>query len=153
MATALKTVQGFFPKVKRVLDADEDVNIEVTKHDSQSKAVKNHEQCAMAVACKRAMHLDGVVISRKIAYLVKGKEAVRFIVPQSVSREVVAFDRGATFEPGTYRLVKPGHGSELGYAGGHVRDNEGKANGKKKKGPRHVTANIRTALGGVKNRA
>ena len=89
---AINIVKKFFPNVTRVVDASRNASIEVTTKDSQSKAVKDHNDCAMAVACKRKFHLDGVIISRTTAYLVKGTQARRFKLPSSVSREIVSFD-------------------------------------------------------------
>lgn len=103
MAT-LHTVQKFFPNVKSVVDANTDAFIDVTEHDVKSSKVKNHKACAMAVACKRKFHLDGVIISKSVAYLIKGNKARRFKVPESVAREVVSFDRGAGFSIGKYAL-------------------------------------------------
>ncbi len=91
---SINIVQKFFPKVERVVDAHRNAAIEVTAKDSSSKAVRDHNACAMAVACKRKFHLDGVIISRSVAYLIKGTQARRFMLPDSVSREVVSFDRG-----------------------------------------------------------
>lgn len=142
---ALQTVQKFFPNVEHVKDATTPVEIEVTRHDAESKAVKDHKACAMAVACQRKLKLDGVIISRTKAYLIKGKWAKRYFVPISVSREVVAFDRGAKFMPGTYSLSAVPVGSRLG------EYKTGKKPGKRHyTNPRfrHVTQNVRGVLGG-----
>jgi CheY-specific phosphatase CheX len=92
MPTALRIVKKFFPEVTDVEDAEKSQVIEVT--------------CAMAVACKRKYNLDGVIISVKTAYLIKGKKAKRFSLPESVSREIVSFDRDSGFAAGQYRLSK-----------------------------------------------
>jgi hypothetical protein len=142
MHTALKIVQSYFPGVESVKDSRGKVKVEVTKGDVSTSKRKKHAECAMAVACKRAMKLDGVIISTSTAYLIKGKQAIRFHVPNSVSREVVSFDRGATFEPGTYELMKPTW--KLG------KHRHGKATGTGKLRPinrRHLTSNVRAALG------
>jgi hypothetical protein len=107
MPTSLNIVKKFFPEVEHVSDARGSLRVEVTRKDSQSSTVKNHKGCAMAVACKRTFGVDGVVISRDRAYLIKGNKATRFALPESVSREVVSFDRGAGFAEGVYELVKP----------------------------------------------
>ena len=69
---ALAIVQRYFPKVKEVADADSPITIEVTDRDSKSAAVRNHESCAMAVACKRKTKSDGVIVSITTAYIIKG---------------------------------------------------------------------------------
>lgn len=90
---ALRLVQKYYPEVTKVIDGKKPIRVEVTKKDSNSAAVRDHKACAMAVACKRKLNLDGVLISVSTAYLVKGKKATRFQLPPSVSREVVSFDR------------------------------------------------------------
>jgi hypothetical protein len=141
---ALHNVRKFFPKVTRVTDATKGLEIEVTKQDDKISRRNDHAGCAMAVACKRELKLDGVIISRSVAYLVKGDEAVRYYVPESASREIVSFDRGGGFEPGTYGLTKPGY--KLGHShglGGTSKD----ANGSMAKRFHHLTNNVRTVLG------
>ncbi|MBO0887472.1 hypothetical protein J2P12_00065 [Candidatus Bathyarchaeota archaeon] len=107
----------------------------------------------MAVACKRAYHADGVILARSIAYLIKGKIAVRFQVPEAVSREIVAFDRGGVFSPGQYHLQRPSPSMTMAFKaknsrekrnpGGHKRKNEDKVKYK------HMTTGIRTVLGSL----
>lgn len=143
---ALKVVQQFFPGVTEVVDALRPAIIEVQAKDGTVKGVKNHAECALAVACKRSMHLDGVIIARSVAYLVKGKKARRFQLPPATAREVTSFDRGAGFEPGRYLLSAIGENKKLGHRQGSDKGKPG--NGKPKRF-RHVTANIRTVLGGV----
>lgn len=144
---ALTVVQKFFPGVTEVVDATQPALIEVTACDANPRAVKNHEACALAVACKRAFKVDGVIIARSIAYLVKGKKARRFQLPPATTREIVSFDRGAGFAPGVYILSAVTRAKRLGARTGSSRD---KSTGNGKPKPfRHVTANIRTVLGGV----
>lgn len=143
---ALNTVQKFFPQVKKVVDANEPADIEVTTKDATLKGVKNHESCAMAVACKRKFHLDGVIISRSTAYLIKGRQARRFKLPPATAKEVVSFDRGGGFAPGTYRLSAVGDWAKLGRRQGSNKRETG--NGTKKRF-RHLTTDIRTVLGGA----
>jgi hypothetical protein len=146
--TALRIVQKFFPKVTSVSDATSNVTIEVTERDERGSQKRDHNHCAMAVACKRAMHLDGVVIAICTAYLVKGTKATRYHVPMSVQREVVAFDRGAHFASGEYTLLKPDKNHLIGKAGG----NGAKRNTAKMAAPKHWTEGIRTVLGSPKAR-
>lgn len=145
--SALKIVQQFFPGVREVVDSTRPAKIEVAARDATAKGVKNHAECALAVACKRKFKLDGVIISRGTAYLVKGRKARRFQLPPGTAREIVSFDRGAGFEPGTYLLSGVEPSRRLGHRTGSARD-KGTGNGSPKKF-RHITANIRTVLGGV----
>lgn len=144
MPTAISIVQRFFPAVDEVKDAKKGVVIEVTKRDVNSSRVKDHKECAMAVACKRMMDLDGVIISRSTAYLVKDGKAIRYSVPMHVQKEIVAFDRGGIFEPGEYRLQRPHEAITLGVD--REKPKSKQPVNKKRAEPRHVTANIRVGL-------
>ncbi len=145
MASAIDIVQKVFPNVKRVVDAKKDSDFEVTKRDTSSATVRNHKACAMAVACKRKLDLDGVIMSVSTAYLVKGDTATRYKVPPSVSREIVAFDRQASFEPGEYKLKAVPSSASLGaHQGGADSPRKARSNGKRF---RHKTDNIRASLG------
>jgi hypothetical protein len=141
---ALHNVRKFFPKVTRVTDASKGLEIEVTKQDDKISRRSDHAGCAMAVACKRELKLDGVIIARTVAYLVKGDEAIRYDVPEAVSREIVSFDRGGGFAPGNYALTKPGY--KLGHSHGSGGANKD-ASGGMAKHFHHLTNNVRTVLG------
>ena len=105
--TALQIVNKFYPQVTGVTDAKLPINIEVLKRDINSSAVRNHKECAFAQACKRTKQIDGAIIALKVAYLIKDGQAVRYSIPESLSREIVAFDRNGAFEAGDYRLESP----------------------------------------------
>lgn len=145
-SSALGIVKKYFPKVTSVVDASRNTFIEVTKADASSKAVKNHNACAMAVACKRAFKLDGVIISRSKAYLIKGTRARRFDLPASVIHEIISFDRGAGFSTGKYELSRVAPTNKLGAREKRPKDNAVRDN--KSKRFRHITTNARTVLGG-----
>lgn len=141
---ALRIVREYFPGVTTVSDATKPVIIEVTQRDSENSEALNHTACAYAVACKRQMKADGVIIGTKTAYIISGKRAVRYRMPESVAREIVSFDRRAGFAVGTYQLRAPSEWEQLGAV------NTGKTHNpsdRKIKRFRHITSNIRTTLG------
>lgn len=107
ISRALGIVRKYFPEVNKVADAKAPLSLEVTNRDQTIATRRAHKTCAMAVACKRKLNLDGVIISIKTAYMIKGKKAIRFAVPEHVSREIVSYDRGSSFEPGVYKLNVP----------------------------------------------
>jgi len=144
---ALSIVRKFFPEVKTVVDADRNARIEVTDKDDKIAKRKSHKTCAMAVACKRRFHLDGVIISVNRAYLVKGTQARRFVLPPSVEREVVSFDRGGGFEPGTYELSKVPENSKLGRYRSPKPNGSKHPHGGATEKMRHKTGGIRVSLG------
>ncbi len=113
-SSSLARIRKSFPHVNHVVDATEDIDIKVTKVDTSSKAVRNHRECALAHACKRAMAADGAIINVTSAYVIKGDIATRYSLPESISREIVSFDREAGFEPGDYHLHTPPPSGKLG---------------------------------------
>lgn len=144
---ALAVVRKFYPNVNSVVDATESLNIEVTKRDNQTAAVKKHQTCALAVACKRKKKVDGVIISIATAYLIKGDKATRYKVPPSVSREIVSFDRKAGFEMGFYKLNPHQKSDRLG---NHCHLKSHKETGRGRKiNRRHVTENVREGLNAI----
>jgi hypothetical protein len=147
----LSIVQRHFPKVTKVEDAKKSLAIEVTKTDESSSKRRNHEECAMAVACKRAYHADGVIIARSVAYLVKGTLAIRFKIPPSVMREVTSFDRGGSFAPGEYQLSKMPESKTLK---GRKKWDTGPGGNKANREIRkyHLTTGIRSVLGSVEDK-
>ena len=143
---ALSIVVRFAPQVESVRDAKNNVDVHVTSADAKNVGRRNHGECAMAVACKRELGADAMIVSASRVYVVHGKVATRFIVPPSVSREIVAFDRGAKFEPGVYRLNAPSRMARLG---------AGYVGSKTKVGKRArpiITHGIRASLAGLERR-
>src|SRR5215472_13944922 len=111
---ALAIVRHFYPAVTKVRDADDPVFIEVSDKDVKTSHRKDHNECAFAVACKRQEGLQGVIIAKSTAYLVKQRVAIRYEVPGSVAKEIVSFDRGSEFLPGSYSLRPFSKGTRLG---------------------------------------
>lgn len=140
---ALRIVQEYFPNVKTVTDATRFITVEVTKRDSNSAQVRNHKACAMAVACKRKMQAEGVIVAVSTAYVINGTKAERYKLPESVSREVVSFDRNGGFAEGEYSLRPPSRCEQLGVKAG----GGGSKTGNGKKTHYHHTSGIRTVLG------
>ncbi len=149
MPSALKIVRHFFPKVAKVVDAKRPAEIEVLPEDCKSKGTLNHTTCALAVACKRVFHVEGVIISRSTAYLIKRDQARRFHIPGSVSRELASFDRGGGFAPGRYSLSAVSPARRLGSTGRRRGGKSGKETGQGDKRFRHITTGIRTVLSGA----
>lgn len=109
MASALQCAQAFFPHVTRVKDATRSITVTVTQRDLKGAKNKEHDHCALAVACQRQFHLTGAVISRSTAYLIKGAVATRYTVPPYVRQNIITFDKGGPFDLGPFQLWKPQH--------------------------------------------
>jgi hypothetical protein len=137
---ALQVVQKFYPEVSEVKDATKPLDIEVLSKDINSSSVRNHKACAFAAACKRAKQVDGCIIAIKVAYLIKDGKATRYSVPESLSREIVAFDRDGKFGAGKYRLIRPIR--KLGDPA--ARGSEKRSKPGRKVEYRHITSAIRS---------
>lgn len=144
-ARALKVIQGFFPNVSHVEDATKPLVVEVTKKDNESAAVKKHNQCALAVACKRKAEATGVIIGTRTAYIVNGDKATRYRLLETTSREIVSFDRKAGFDVGVYPLKVPLKQNRFGAKRDYANGTRG--SGRKNPNLRHYTRGIRTVLG------
>jgi hypothetical protein len=144
---ALGVVQKFAPNVTTVTDADDDLLINVTERDYKTSVKKEHSGCALAVATKRQEEAAKVIVSASTAYVIKGNHATRYRVPQSASREIVSFDRGAEFCTGDYKLKAIAPSGRLGKS--HpvdTRDRNRPSTGNLPKRFFHHTANIRDGL-------
>jgi hypothetical protein len=139
--SALGIVRKYHPNVTRVVDAKRDVEIEVTAEDCKAGKRKGPSSCAMACAFKR--EYDGAIISLSTAYLIKGDIAERYMVPSSVSREIVSFDRAKQFAPGDYSLKKPAKSNKLGPRRSRLLDSRHDKKYAGNKPRNHRTAGIR----------
>jgi hypothetical protein len=131
MSHARRHIARDFPQVKHIVDATEQLQVEVAAYDRVTGKVKNPQDCAMARACRRKFGLDGAIISLASAYLIKGDTAVRYKVPATLAREVVTFDRNKNFAPGTYLLGCFAPSNRLGVP--HHKTRNGKSERQKPK--------------------
>lgn len=141
---ALSVVRQYFPGVTSVVDSSKGADIEVTGPDNKNSVSLDHSNCALAVACKRVLKADGVLVGTTTCYVIYGHRAVRYKLQESTSREIVSFDRHAGFYAGIYSLRAPSPQEQLG-----AKPHSGKegVSGFRKPKFRHVTGGIRTILG------
>jgi hypothetical protein len=137
--SALAIVRKYHPNVTHVIDAEGDLEINVTSEDCKNAKKKSASGCAMARACARTF--DGAIISLSTAYVVKGRKALRYKVPTRIAREIVSFDRHHDFSPGDYTLKAPCATNRLG--ANKAPGSGGKRSGKEIKQRRHLTSGIR----------
>lgn len=141
-----------------IVDATEPLKVCVRKCDIKGAGVKNPGDCAMARACKRQKGVKSAHFTRSTAYLEFDDKVVKYDLPTSIQKEIVAFDRAGdkAFEPGVYQLskVRPSATQAVQKAKANRRRKlirEGKIvpNRQKQnhngKAFRHVTANVRRA--------
>ena len=124
-----------------LIDATKDLKIKVTKPDVKAARKNDPSNCAAAIATKRQLKAEVEVhISRTYVKDNKNKVWIRFLTPESVSREITSFDRSSIFELGNYILKAPHAGQKLGIYRGKSTKTGG---GKRRYNPYHITANIR----------
>lgn len=122
-----RSVKKLFPQVEYAVDADRPVEVSVSAKDCKEARRLSPDECALARAAKRELKADGIIIGMSTSYVIRGKHAVRFATPESVSREIVSFDRHQDFAPGDYYLTPKAPSSKLGtsykgIAGGKNKD-------------------------------
>jgi len=122
-----------------VKDATKNLEIEIEKVDAVGSRKKDPHNCAAARAIKREYKCKDVAVFSSKTYVLENDHYVRYITPESITREIVAFDRGSEFEPGSYKLRKPGPTEKLG----SPRTPSNKKKGSGVRNRIHVTANIR----------
>lgn len=144
LSFALRKVQKYFPQVKTVRDSTRSIGVRVTKADTRKSRKGDVAGCALAMACKRELMIDGAIIGLKSSYLITGKVAVRYHTPESVRREITSFDRHGDFDIGEYHLGPVPKTSRLGYHRNHENDNRTDRRGKGiNKVKIHRTARVR----------
>lgn len=97
-----------------VVDAVTPLTFGVTQRDVDMGGVKAPEACAFALACKRKRHSSDVRVYLSVTYIKSRNCWIRYLTPHSMRTEIVAFDRGGTFSPGTYTLMPPGTARAVG---------------------------------------
>lgn len=88
----------------KVVDATEPLQVNVKQADIDKAQQKNSKCCAFVRACEREMPIEAAFFFRSTAYLEYPDKIVRYKLPPSVEREIVAFDRSKDMEPGVYQL-------------------------------------------------
>lgn len=126
-----------------VLDATKKVVISIGNSDIKNGNSKDPAGCAAARACVR--QLQGVEQARVHLgriYLKIGKRWLRYQTPDAIRSEVIAFDRGGSFEPGDY-VIAP---MCLAHRSTDRHLNKNRPAGKKRKGeslPYHTVTGVR----------
>lgn len=130
------------------LDAKAPLRLEVTAHDVKTSSKKDPTCCAFANATKRQYKVKAAYFFRSTAWLEYADgRLVRYLLPVSMQKEIVAFDRNKTMEPGVYEVKPPARSATMAAikrrgAKRPGRHEPGKTGRKQK--VRHATSNVRT---------
>ena len=100
-----------------VKDAKKSIRLEIMREDIVNARKKNSNCCAVAKACTRGLNVKAVKVHLTRLYLnTDGKCFTRYIVSGAMRSEIIAFDRGGRFQPGSYNLGVPDKTKLLGYS-------------------------------------
>lgn len=131
-----------------VKDADDKIVLKITKADVRWGAKKNSDSCAAAKALCRQESCEAAKVHMSRAYIKKGGKWLRFAVPDALRNEVLAFDRGGTFEPGEYTLTPVQPTVRLGAdKRDRPKGRSHKSKGKNKiRQPYHIVSGVRARM-------
>src|SRR5437016_5510806 len=106
-ARVLKALRKYWPEVERVVDAKNRLLIHVNDDDIKSARPQDAANCVVARACQREQAVDAVLVFPTRAYILQGTLATRFVVPESMTREIAVLDRGGKPMPGKFHFAPP----------------------------------------------
>lgn len=131
----IKKIDGY-----PVVDATEPLFLEIKKMDVHRGEAQEAASCAIARACRRSLNIIEASVHLSRTYLrTSDGEWLRYFTPLSARTEIVAYDRGGTFEPGEYRFPPVSKSKTLR---SFAKTGPKKGSGKKRAKP-HVMTNIR----------
>ncbi len=88
-----------------VVEAKSPITLNITKRDIGKGAAKDPRSCAAAKAARRMFPAaDEVRVHLSRLYVRTGKKWTRYKVADGLRTEIIAFDRGGSFEAGEYML-------------------------------------------------
>lgn len=93
----------------KVKDAMRKLQLTITKRDINGSKRGIPESCAAAKCLMRMDGVDEAIVYRTRTYVRRGNVWTRYVTPMSLKIELVAFDRGGTFEPGEHFLLPVPH--------------------------------------------
>lgn len=100
----------------RQYDARSPMHIRVLPQDIAQAKMKKASLCALARACKRIdTHIESAHFYKTVAWIeYADKKIVRYLLPVSVQKEIVSFDRSGSMAPGLYQLSPPYRSAKMG---------------------------------------
>lgn len=130
----------------KVKDATKKLDIVITKNDIKKGGNKDPSACAAAQCLLRLPNVSAARVHLKRTF-VKQKNSdhwLRYNTPSALRSEIVAFDRGGTFQPGVYTLRTLSKSEKLTgkRTGGPDKPRKRASN----KRPYHVLTNVRSKI-------
>jgi hypothetical protein len=135
-----KNVPVHNPNGLPIVDATEDLIVQVKKKEIRSAVPLDPERCAVAKTCKLMPGVIRASIHKHCSYVVYADRIVRYMTTRAVLLNLVSLDRGGAFAEGVYRLKAPVNTQKIGSRLGRPR---GKNNGTKPRSTPVVTVMTR----------
>lgn len=129
-----------------VLDAKESAVLIINDNDVARADRKEPVDCVVARACRRLLHAKEVHVHLSRVYLrTTGGSWTRYATPPSLRQEIIAYDRGGSFSPGTFTLnpIPPSDVKRRGARAGSPQKQPRKKTGKKR-AERHILTDVRS---------
>jgi hypothetical protein len=94
-----------------VVDVSSPIHLHILAIDIVDADKQNPATCAAARACCRQLKAEAALVHLGRTYVRKGNKWRRYFTPESLRRELIAFDRGGAFMPGDFKLspLSPSH--------------------------------------------
>ena len=126
---------------KSIENAQPRVEIVITPHDIKAGNSKAPDTCAAARACLRQLNCSRARVHISTTYLEVGKVWYRYRTPAALRAEIISFDRGGGFSPGTFELIpiQPSHQARGRRIGGNTPAKPFSENRRKK----HIVSGVR----------
>lgn len=88
-----------------IIDATKPLNLRVTPIDVAHAERKKPDCCAFARACARQIHVKEARVHLARVYIrTNTKHWTRYVTSLAARAEIIAFDRGGVFAPGSFEL-------------------------------------------------
>jgi hypothetical protein len=100
-----------------VYDAKRPISITVTAKDVANAKRKSPGACVAALAAMRGLHAKEVRVHLGRVYVRHTQSWLRYETKPRLRNEIIAYDRGGTFEPGEYDAPPPSVGHRAGERG------------------------------------
>src|SRR5262245_60716231 len=89
-----------------VVDALRSVILHINKGDVAKGRKKSPSKCAAPLARIREFKVKEARVHLGRTYVRVNDKWIRYLTPHSLRSEMIAFDRGGSFDPGEHRLMK-----------------------------------------------
>lgn len=98
---------------KPVRDAKRSIILNINVRDIKRGKTRDPGACAGAVALCRQERVKAARVHLKCCYIDRGAYWERYLTPEALRLNIVAFDRGGKFAPGSFKVRRPAKSNTL----------------------------------------